>query len=133
MNGAFCCTGISPSSELSICFISAAQSASYTRYYKNKLKHSDVLSFPSTFDEPESFGQIVVCLPVILSRLGFPSLLAGRLRHLLIHSFVHLMGKDHQTRQQAVEMQRIERFIASKVCSLAPRQRTTDALLPRAE
>jgi rRNA maturation RNase YbeY len=129
MKEAFACSKIPSSSEVEISFITVSQSAAYTKYYKNQLKHSDVLSFPSSSqDDPESFGQIVVCLPVILSKLAFPSLLSFRLRSLLIHSFVHLMGKNHQTKEQTVEMQRIERFIASKVGYLTPFHRTRNAL-----
>lgn len=77
--------------------------------FRGKDKPTDVLSFPSLPMDRPFLGDIAVAWGVSSADAG----LQGRapkdhLVHLLIHGYLHLLGFDHETDDEAAEMEALE-------------------------
>lgn len=84
------------------------------RDYRGKNRPTNVLSFPaSDGTEPDGapvlLGDVIVAFETAdreASEEG--KSLADHLSHLIVHGMLHLMGFDHQTEEEAAEMERLE-------------------------
>ncbi len=105
-------------SEVSIAFVSDATSRRLNRQYRQIDRPTDVLSF-SELDvrgkkifSSTYLGEIVIAIPHTKRQ-------AARYRHpfkeevatLLIHGWLHLIGHDHQKKNETQAMQRLEKRI----------------------
>jgi probable rRNA maturation factor len=79
------------------------------RRFLGKDQATDVLSFPSGDKGPGAhLGDIVISWPVVIrqaAEFGHPA--ESELALLAIHGFLHLLGWDHATRTDEVEMNRL--------------------------
>lgn len=98
--------------ELTIRLVDAAESARLNREYRGKDAPTNVLSFPLQMP-PEAgipyLGDLVLCAPVVrreASEQGKP--LQAHWAHMLVHGSLHLLGYDHQNRQDARQMEALE-------------------------
>ncbi len=89
----------------------------FNKQFRNKDKATDILSFGGLevadtgelFDEVPSLGDLVISAPFVarmLPELGCP--LDERMRVLLVHGIVHLLGYDHETDEEWSVMQKKE-------------------------
>lgn len=98
--------------SLSISVIGLEEMRALNHQYRQKDKPTNVLSFPCLIpgDIPEGFlGDLVFCAPVIEEEAKTQSKTStAHWAHLLIHGTLHLLGYDHETESEALEMEKIE-------------------------
>jgi probable rRNA maturation factor len=101
--------------ELSLLFTDDAHIQALNREWRDKDKPTNVLSFPA-FDLgpddalPPMLGDIVLAFETISSEASLEQKpFEHHLMHLLIHGLLHLLGYDHETDEDAEEMESIER------------------------
>ena len=112
--------------EISLSFVSPEEIRELNRDYRNVDEATDVLSFPLLDDEPVSvpelpllsLGDIVIC-PEETARLH-PELSQHEAMCLMIaHSFLHLLGYDHDTEEKQAEMWQLQAEITAKILGRA--------------
>lgn len=111
---AFCLAGRGfRSAELSVAFVTRAESARLNRMLRKKVAPVDVLSvaLPSVV-RTDLVGQIVLCPPLIrLRTVGSHRTLADETAYLFVHAVLHLVGHDHQRAGDTRRMERLEDHI----------------------
>ena len=118
VSAAFTELGLEPGSqapELSLLFTDDAHIQTLNREWRGKDKATNVLSFPA-FDVapgdalPPMLGDIVLAFETVSSEANLENKpFEHHLMHLLIHGVLHLLGYDHETDEEAEEMESIER------------------------
>jgi probable rRNA maturation factor len=101
--------------EVSLLFTDDAAIAELNAEWRGKGSPTNVLSFPTAEDmplpegEPRPLGDIVLAYGVI-SREAFEQgkTLRDHTVHLIVHGTLHLIGYDHETDDDAEEMERLE-------------------------
>lgn len=84
------------------------------RTYRGKDVPTNVLSFPAppppvAVDGPEALGDIVLALETVVREAGEQETPLGHhFDHLVVHGLLHLMGYDHETDDDAREMESLE-------------------------
>ena len=104
-------------SELSLVFTDDASIQVLNAQWRGKNKPTNVLSFPAfpvkAGDQPgPMLGDIIIARETVEREAieeGKP--LENHLTHLIVHGFLHLLGYDHETEEEAEEMERREREI----------------------
>lgn len=77
--------------------------------FRSKDKPTDVLSFPSLPMDRPFLGDIAVAWGVSAADAEIQGKgLDAHLVHLLIHGYLHLLGYDHETDEEAAEMEALE-------------------------
>ena len=77
--------------------------------FREKDKPTDVLSFPSLPMDRPFLGDIAVAWGVSASDANLQGKAPeDHLVHLLIHGYLHLLGFDHETDDEAAEMEALE-------------------------
>lgn len=77
--------------------------------FRNKDKPTDVLSFPSLPMDRPFLGDIAVAWGVSAADAKIQGkAMEAHLVHLLIHGYLHLLGYDHETDDEAAEMEALE-------------------------
>jgi probable rRNA maturation factor len=100
--------------EISLLFADDARVQPLNREWRAMDKPTNVLSFPSVNLKPGDalppvLGDIVLAYETIVREAeeeGKP--FDHHVTHLVLHGFLHLLGYDHQTEAQAVQMEEIE-------------------------
>ncbi|MBQ7221366.1 MAG: rRNA maturation RNase YbeY [Synergistaceae bacterium] len=114
--------------EISLSFVSPEEIRELNRDYRDVDESTDVLSFPLLDDEPVeipelpllSLGDIVIC-PEETERLH-PELSPHEAMCLMIaHSFLHLLGYDHDTEERERDMWALQEEITAKILGRAER------------
>lgn len=101
--------------EVSVRLVDRGEMQALNRDYRDKDKVTNVLSFPAgeiagmPSDAARALGDIVVCAAVV----GEEAARQGKVTddhwaHLLVHGALHLLGYDHETDAEALEMERLE-------------------------
>jgi len=104
---------------LTIRLVDEEEGLSLNQHYRHKKYATNVLSFPyempelpedmADLDEPNYLGDLVVCMPVVLSEaVTQHKLPAIHTAHLVVHGVLHLLGYDHETDAEAERMEQIE-------------------------
>jgi probable rRNA maturation factor len=106
--------------EVSLCLADDARLRSLNAQWRGTDKPTNVLSFPAS--SPERPGQAPMLGDIALAyetvareaeECGAP--LADHYRHLVAHGFLHLVGFDHQTAEEAERMEALERRILARL------------------
>jgi probable rRNA maturation factor len=106
--------------EMSVRIVDETEARALNYQFRHQDSATNVLSFPlsdaSLSDLPDDFpltlGDIVICGPVVAreaSEQGKNS--SDHWAHMLVHGALHLFGYDHQTHEQAAEMETLETSI----------------------
>lgn len=98
--------------DITLRIVDKAESQQLNCDYRGKDYPTNVLSFPA--DVPEHLnipllGDLVICAPVVAEEAreqGKP--INAHWAHLCIHGALHLLGFDHETDEQAAEMETLE-------------------------
>lgn len=112
--------------EMVIRIVDIEEMTSMNETYRKKTGPTNVLAFPGTGDIDENselphIGDIVICAPVIEKEANEQNKpLLSHWAHMVIHGSLHLLGYDHQTDEQAHEMESIETEILIKLGFDAP-------------
>lgn len=102
--------------ELTIRVVDDTEGAELNQRYRGRPGPTNVLSFP--FDPPpglppqDLIGDLVICAPVVAREAceqGKPE--EAHWAHLVVHGTLHLLGFDHLTDPDAVEMEAMETII----------------------
>jgi probable rRNA maturation factor len=104
--------------ELVIRLVDEAESRQLNHDYRGKDRPTNVLSFP--FEAPPQvssplLGDLAICAPVVAREAREQGkTLQAHWAHMVIHGLLHLLGYDHQTDEEALQME-------SRECELLQR------------
>ncbi|WP_347549548.1 rRNA maturation RNase YbeY [Pseudalkalibacillus hwajinpoensis] len=109
--------GVDAGSELSIMFVDNDRITEINREYRGKDQATDVISFALDDEEegevplnlgeevPHLLGEIVISVQKITEQsLEYAHSFDRELGFLTVHGFLHLLGYDHMTEEDEVEM-----------------------------
>ncbi len=103
--------------DVSVRIVDEDESRQLNKQYRQQNRATNVLAFPAAVvgvpkDEAELLGDLVLCGPLVEQEAEEQGKSpASHWGHLLIHGMLHLLGYDHETESQAVEMETMERKI----------------------
>ncbi len=84
--------------------VDETESAELNAHWRNKQGPTNVLSFPA--DVPGFLGDVVLCAPVVVDEAAAQDKrVEDHWAHLTIHGVLHLLGFDHQTPDEADDME----------------------------
>ena len=99
--------------ELAIALVTDAHMRTLNRTYRRRDYATDVLSFPS--DAPGMLGDIVIARGVAERQAGeHGHAFATELRILALHGLLHLIGYDHEDKDDGGRMRRAEERLRRK-------------------
>ncbi|AAZ27110.1 rRNA maturation RNase YbeY [Colwellia psychrerythraea] len=105
--------------ELTIRLVNNEESQQLNKQYRDKDKPTNVLSFP--FEVPDGIelnllGDLIICIEVMKQEAQEQNkALFEHWAHLVIHGCLHLVGFDHISDTEALEMESIEITILEKL------------------
>ncbi len=112
------------SAEVVVRIVDEQESAELNQTYRGKQGSTNVLSFP--FMAPaevdmDLLGDLVICAPVIAREaIEQHKSAESHWAHMAVHGTLHLLGFDHQTDEQAAEMEALEKKILTGMGYPAP-------------
>ena len=98
--------------ELTVRIVEIEESQELNFQYRQKDKPTNVLSFP--FEVPEGIelnllGDLVICADIVAQEANEQhKTINDHWAHLVIHGCLHLLGYDHITDDEAIEMESLE-------------------------
>jgi len=109
--------------ELTIRIVDAEEAQQFNLQYRGKDYATNVLSFPAELPEgiPAEaagcgLGDLLICAPVVADEANQQHKAeCDHWAHLTIHGVLHLLGFDHETDQEAVEMESLETGILGEL------------------
>nr|WP_295461559.1 rRNA maturation RNase YbeY [Mesorhizobium sp.] len=120
-------------SELSVLFTDDAQIRALNAQWRDKDKATNVLSFPAFpvapgNELPPMLGDIVLAAETVRAESVLESKsFDHHLTHLVVHGLLHLLGYDHETDDDAEEMEALERRILARLAIADPYAVTDEA------
>ena len=118
-------TQLSHDAELSVRIVDEDEIRTLNRDYRNKDKTTNVLSFPMSDEvlQVNMLGDIVICAGVVESEAESANKdCRAHWAHMLVHGFLHLLGYDHMTDQDAERMESLETEILEQLGFESPYQ-----------
>ncbi|OWW22004.1 rRNA maturation RNase YbeY [Noviherbaspirillum denitrificans] len=97
--------------ELTIRFVDAEEGRALNREYRGKDYATNVLTFAYTEDEGSEVTQadIILCTDVLQREADEQKkLVEAHTAHLVVHGVLHAQGYDHETDEEAAEMEALE-------------------------
>lgn len=105
--------------QLTIRIVNEDESAKLNETYRHKQGATNVLSFSydgPELQEPPLLGDIVICAPLVIAEAHQQHKdVMAHWAHLVIHGVLHLRGYDHQTDEQACDMESLEKETMEKL------------------
>lgn len=105
--------------QVSISIVNKDEIHELNNKFRGVDNHTDVLSFPMEETDPrgvEILGDIVLCIDVAKEQAeSFGHSFQRELAYLTVHSFLHLMGYDHMSEEDKLEMRSMEKEIMKKL------------------
>lgn len=99
--------------EVSIALIDDAQMEELNLRYRRREGTTDVLSFPQ---EGKLLGDVIISVPQAIRQASqYGHSLRRELGFLLVHGLLHLLGYDHQNREDDLAMQNTQKEILNKI------------------
>ena len=81
--------------ELTIVFLNKEEAKKLNKQFRNKSYATDILSFES--NDPESFGELILCSEVIKSQAIEHGLsFRDEAAYMILHGLLHLLGYEHE-------------------------------------
>lgn len=105
--------------ELTIRLVDIEESQQLNLQYRGKDRPTNVLSFP--FEVPEGIelnllGDLIICIDVMKKEVNDQNkVLFDHWAHLVVHGCLHLVGFDHISDSDALEMETIEVSVLKKL------------------
>ena len=99
--------------EIGIVLLPSDQARGYNRQYRGKDYATNVLSFPYETDfrhgEAVLKGDLVLCPDVVADEAFDQGVeISAHYAHLTVHGVLHVMGFDHETHEDALQMESLE-------------------------
>ena len=89
-----------------------AQVRDLNQRFRGQDKPTNVLSFPSRLNPEAHLGDVALAFGVCVAEARAQAKpLAHHLQHLVAHGVLHLVGYDHETDAEALEMEGLERVV----------------------
>jgi probable rRNA maturation factor len=106
--------------EVSLLLTSDAEVRVLNAHWRGQDKPTNVLSFPAPAGRPlaesPTLGDIALAFETLAREAGESGVpLADHYRHLVAHGFLHLIGYDHQTDEEAERMEALERRVLARL------------------
>jgi len=107
--------------EITVRIVGEAESRRLNRDFRGVDRSTNVLSFPYEpppgLDETAVFlGDLVVCAPVVEAEADDQGISReARYAHMIVHGALHLVGYDHGSNHEAVEMETLETEILRRL------------------
>ena len=109
--------------SIDLVWISETAMAELNQQFRGKPNSTNVLAFPHQLSDREQqllptqhLGDIAICTPVVEREAKQQGkAVVDHCTHLTIHGILHLLGYDHQTAEQAAEMEGLEIVILEKM------------------
>lgn len=104
--------------------------------YRAKDKPTNVLSFPASAPHiaaghPRLLGDVILGQETVLREAAGQGIApAHHLQHLVVHGLLHLLGFDHETSTQALEMEKLETEILASLGIADPHAEPVDETAP---
>ena len=112
--------------HLNVSFVSPEEMQLLNKTYRNSNKPTNVLSFeiPQNFPTGENktlIGEIALCEEVILKESKkYKKIFENRLKHMIIHGFLHLLNFNHEAKHERIKMEDLERNIMDTISAGEP-------------
>ena len=112
--------------QLNLSFVSSEEMKLLNKTYTNKDKPTNVLSFemPKNFpvgDEKTLIGEIALCEEIIYEESKkYKKIFENRLKHMIIHGLLHLIGFDHVNKDEGNKMESVEKKIMKSISAGDP-------------
>ena len=112
--------------QLNLNFVSKEEMKVLNKTYRNQDKSTNVLSFelPKNFptgDKKTLIGEIALCEEIIEQEAKkYKKIFENRLKHMIIHGLLHLLGFDHMKKLDQNEMEKIEKKIMKNISAGDP-------------
>ena len=106
---------LAPVCELSVTFCDDAEIRALNAQWRAQDKPTNVLSFPTPgkLAQRPLLGDIVIAYETVAREAGEQGkTLADHTAHMIIHGFLHLIGYDHESLDEAEAMEALERRVA---------------------
>ena len=102
--------------ELVIAFLNEKEMRALNKKFRGKNYATDVLSFGS--DDPDSYGELVICPQVITRQARDHGLLVREeLGYMVLHGVLHLLGYDHErSEREAKKMFALQDKVFEHLC-----------------
>jgi probable rRNA maturation factor len=94
--------------------VSAAESQRLNSEYRGRDAPTNVLSFPAEIDLPDAlvWGDVVVCADVVADEArNQGKRFDDHFAHMVVHGVLHLLGYEHQSGDQAADMEHLEKQV----------------------
>jgi len=104
--------------QLTIRFVDAEEGRALNRDYRHKDYATNVLTFAYTEDEEEevTHADIILCTDVLEREAAEQKKsVKEHAAHLVVHGVLHAQGYDHETDEEAEEMERLETEILGRL------------------
>ncbi|KIF81266.1 rRNA maturation RNase YbeY [Noviherbaspirillum autotrophicum] len=109
--------------ELAVRFVDADEGRTLNRDYRGKDYATNVLTFAYTEDEDSEVTQadIILCTDVLQREAAEQNKsVESHAAHLVVHGVLHAQGYDHETDEEAAEMEQLEVEILAKLGQANP-------------
>ena len=109
--------------ELSISCVSEEESKVLNKKYRGKNKPTNVLSFSVNEHLTKNLliGDIILCTETIKKEAKeYSKNFENRLKHMIIHGFLHLLSFNHEEDHERIKMEELEKIIMNKISAGEP-------------
>ena len=109
--------------ELSISCVSEEESKVLNKKYRGKNKPTNVLSFSVNEHLTKNLliGDIILCTEIIKKEAKeYSKNFENRLKHMIIHGFLHLLSFNHEEDHERIKMEELEKIIMNKISAGEP-------------
>ena len=109
--------------ELSISCVSEEESKTLNKKYRGKNKSTNVLSFSldKNLTKDSLIGDIILCIEIIKKEAKeYSKDFENRLKHMIIHGFLHLLNFNHDEKHERLKMEDLEITIMKKISAGEP-------------
>ncbi len=106
--------------QLTMRLVSVDEIQALNRDYRNKDAPTNVLSFPMELPagyagDENILGDIAICMDVVVEEAQQQAKpVMHHLAHMVVHGCLHVLGYDHQTDEQAMQMENLERAVLAQ-------------------
>ena len=103
--------------------VDSDEGQSINKQFKIINKPTNVLAFTGDLEKertlgmsPPFLGDIIVCLPVVEKEAKVLNIeVSSHFLHMVIHGFLHLLGYDHNTDKEEIEMIQLENLVLTEL------------------
>ena len=103
--------------------VDSEEGQSINKQFKKINKPTNVLAFTGDLEKerklgvsPPFLGDIIVCLPIVEKEAKVLNIeVSSHFLHMVIHGFLHLLGYDHNTDKEEIEMIQLENLVLTEL------------------